>query len=154
MYVIVPNEQYHSDRTSSYTHAYSTFIPNINAEMSPKQKCAVIAKMANDKNRGAILTTNEDEAVDLAVKYGGVVTNLRTGETIYTQFKGIALHEFTFKSSIYPGKGYNEVSGETTCGIRIQYRVMHNGLELLFAKHVTDLPEVVALLGQKHYIKI
>lgn len=157
MFVCVPQSQLHTDNISNRTHIYTTKVLVTERTDSWKVKTAQIGKLASENNRGCILGTSMKELADICTKYGGVIQDIRTGEILLTVQNGSALVDWQIV-----GK-FVELAG----GIKLwfgyvpyknsQIRLFHKrngrGQSMTFIRHVTDIPEVIELLGECKYVR-
>lgn len=154
MYVIVPNEQIHHHVVSSKSYIWTTKQIEVTTNMDWRQRTAIIAKIASDYGRGAILSNDPYKLEDLCHKYGGVVQEIRTGRVLGMYTQGYALtsnyHLLDIKS-MHNHKNLSYINGVIK---DMRVTSVTDGVQsILFVSCLTDIPEAIELLGQRVFTR-
>lgn len=158
MYAIVPTNLLNSfDLAPKSFFIYSNKALVISELDTLKYKIRQIALLAADDQRGCVIDSHPHNLIELCRKYGGVVQCLRTGQKIYVQQNGEALSRWTLVGKPYifdTVSHYKGVVEFTALDETYEAPIVHltNGRSCVtFVRHITDIPEIVALLKQRTY---
>ena len=154
MYAIAPNQQIHHHTVSAKTYIWATKQVDVNEHMTWQQRTAIIAKMANEHGRGAVLSNDLCQLEDLCHRYGGVVQEIRTGHVLGMYTQGYALYSQQDKMDIRSRHIFKNLIYVN--GIINDMRVTHvsDGIQnIFFVSCLTDIPEVIELLGERVFTR-
>ena len=154
LFAVVPNAQLIRTTIGSRMFMWSTkvFVTARDEDWALKTK--KLGLHAAELNRGVLLSNDITELEQLAMKYGGVVQCIRTGEIMSLCRNGWAFETWTATSKPFIFDDITLLTGHVVIGdIAVRNEFRSNGQTTMnYIRHITDAPEVISLLGKHHYI--
>lgn len=154
VFAIVPNVQLHHHMMSSQLYIWSTKVLDTVRTDGWQLKTKKIGLHAAELQRGALLSNDLNQLEALCMKYGGVIQDIRTGEVLCLNRNGWGLETWTARGKpfhygdILLYQGHSIVQGQY---VRTEFKT-DGHTTMNYVAHITDIPEVVILLGRHHYI--